>query len=178
MLKLVATGLWVCIVTLGAVWLSIGYATRPPNEDVTKPKVVTDVVKGETLSVPVISEGGVKGYFLSRITLIVDRAKFKENRIPIDTLITDELFTLLVGSRIVDLTAIEHFDLAGFKDLLRKGLNEQFDGEVVMDVLVEQLDYLSKADVRANRDAQNHARPGTRIIEGEEAPEAPPPSGH
>ncbi len=179
MLKLIATGLWVCIVTLAAVWFSISQATKPPDSaDAAKAKVDTEVVKVETISIPVISKGGVKGYFLSRVTLIVDKVKFKAAKLPADTFLTDELFTLLVGHKMVDLTEIQQFDLSGFKDLIKKGMNERYEGEIVMDVLVEQLDYLSKADVRANLDAQNHDRKGTKIIEGEEAPEAPPPSGH
>ena len=69
MLKLIATGLWVCIVTLAAVWFSISQATKPPESaDAAKAKVDTEVVKVETISIPVISKGGVKGYFLNGFT--------------------------------------------------------------------------------------------------------------
>lgn len=177
MLKLLLTGLWVCLVTLGAVWFSIGRATAPAGHADAAPKVETELVKGEAITVPMIADGAVQGYFLGRVSFIVDKARIADARLPMTELVTDELFTLLVGSPVVDVKHAERFDLAGFKDRIRQGLNARFGEEIVSDVLVEQLDYLSKEDIRVNTDAQRQVRKGVQIAAGEALPEKPP-AGH
>ena len=77
MLKLILTGLWVCIVTLGAVWFSISRATAPAEHADATPKVETELLKGESISIPMIADGAVQGYFIGRVSFIVDKVKIK-----------------------------------------------------------------------------------------------------
>lgn len=177
MLKLILTGLWVCIVTLGAVWFSISRATAPAEHADAAPKIETELLKGEAINIPMIANGAVQGYFLSRVSFIVDKAKIKDNKLPMTELMTDELFTLLVGSPVVDIKRTDNFDLAGFKAKIKNDLNAKFGGEVISDVLVEQLDYLSKDDIRVNSDAQKQVRKGVQITQGE-VPSEKAPAGH
>lgn len=177
MLKLILTGLWVCIVTLGAVWFSISRATAPTEHADATPKVETELLKGESISIPMIADGAVQGYFIGRVSFIVDKVKIKDSKMPMTELMTDELFTLLVGSPVVDLKNPAGFSLANFKSKIKDDLNARFGGDVVSDVLVEQLDYLSKADIRVNSDAQKPVRKGVQITPGEALPEKAP-AGH
>lgn len=177
MLKLILTGLWVCIVTLGAVWFSISRATAPVEHADATPKVETELLKGEAITIPMIADGAVKGYFLGRVSFIVDKARIKETKLPMTELMTDELFTLLVGSPVVDLKRPEGFDLAAFKAKIKEDLNARFGAETVSEVLVEQLDYLSKEDIRVNTDAQKQVRRGVQIAPGDALPEKAP-AGH
>ncbi|MCX8996135.1 hypothetical protein NOF55_17065 [Rhizobiaceae bacterium BDR2-2] len=176
MLKLLLTGIWVCLVTLGAVWFSIGQATAPVQGD-TGPRIDTELLRGETTTIPLIADGSVQGYFLSRVSLIVDKAKIGETKLPMKELVTDSLFTLLVGNPVVDVAHVERFDLAAFKSRIKDGLNDRFGDGIVSDVLVEQLDYLSKDDIRINTNAQRSVRPGLQITPGEAVAD-PAPAGH
>lgn len=99
----------------------------------------------------------MNGYFLSRISLRVDKDKMAKIELPATQLMTDELFTLLAGSSMVNIANISTFDPDVFKQRIREGLNKKLGDEVVGDVLIEQLDYLSKADIREQRAT---ARPG------------------
>ncbi len=179
MIKLILTGLWVCIVTLGAVYFSVQMsAPKPPVDEATLLKEKSELVKGESINVPVLAGGSVEGYFLTRISFMMDKEKIKGVHLPVSEMMTDELFTLLVGNKMVDLGDTKAFDLKTFRDSIKTTLNKKFGDEYVLDVLVEQLDYLSKDDIRANgeRSASKQVSP-TKIVEGVKV-EAPAKAGH
>lgn len=165
MLKLLLTGVWVCAVTLGAVYFSVQLATAPAPDEAGAKKASLQLVKGESITIPVINDGGVNGYFLSRISLRVDKTKMAKIELPATQLMTDELFTLLAGSSMVNIANISTFDPEAFKQRIREGLNKRLDDEVVEDVLIEQLDYLSKADIREQNG--NGTPRSVKLVEGE-----------
>lgn len=171
MLKLLLTGVWVCAVTLGAVYFSVQMATAPASGDEAgEKKASLELVKGESITIPVINDGGVNGYFLSRISLRVDKEKMAKIELPATQLMTDELFSLLSGSSMVNIANISTFDPDAFKQRIREGLNKRLNDEVVKDVLIEQLDYLSKADIREQNG--NGTPRSVKIVEGEKTAEA------
>lgn len=179
MVKLILTGLWVCVVTLGAVYFSVQMsAPPPPVDEAALLKARSELVKGESINVPMLSDGAVQGYFITRISFLMDKEKVKTVKLPVTEMMTDELFTLLVGNRMVDLSQTAKFDLPAFRASIKESLNKRFGDEYVLDVLVEQLDYLSKDDIRANgeRSAGKQVAP-LKIVEGVKA-EAPASTGH
>jgi hypothetical protein len=179
MVKLIFTGLWVCAVTLGAVYFSVQMSAPPPpvsEEELLKAR--SELVKGESINVPLLSNGAVQGYFITRISFLMDKEKIKTVHLPVTEMMTDELFSLLVGNRMVDLENTAKFDLAAFRSSIKDNLNKRFGDEYVLDVLVEQLDYLSKDDIRTNgeRPPGKQSQP-MKIVEGVKA-EAPAGAGH
>lgn len=176
MLKLLLTGVWVCAVTLGAVYFSVQMATRPPvTEEAKKPE--TETIKGEAITVPLIADGAIKGYFLSRISFIVDKEKVKDGHPPTTEVMTDELFTLLVGNQMVDIGNVSSFNVDAFREAIKTDLNKKLGEGIITTVLVEQLDYLSKDDIRSSGSG-GRAPKSLKIVEGEAVPEAAPSSGH
>lgn len=179
MVKLLLTGLWVCIVTLGAVYFSVQMsAAPPPVDEEAMRKERLEVVRGEAITVPVISNGSITGYFLGRVSFMMDKEKAKEIKLPITELMTDQLFTLLVGNKMVDLSNPGAFDLEKFKSSIKDNMNSKIGEGVVAEVLVEQLDYMSKEDIRTNASKGGKAAPPVqKIVEGA-AVAAPASSGH
>lgn len=151
MLKLVLTGVWVAIVALGAVYFSIEMSQPPdPAVEEAKKKAIQEFVRGELTTFPVIQGGKVDGYFLTRTSYIADKTKLTEITLPVVPIITDELYTVLVGDRIIRIGDRRNFDLAGFKEKLKKTINHRLGSDVVMDVVIEQIDYISKDALQAD----------------------------
>lgn len=166
MIKLVLTGLWVCAVTLGSVYLSIYLATAPASSDGAESRN-TELAPGEMITVPVIADGKVSGYFLTRVSFMIDKEKAIETDLPLNALVTDELFTLLIGNKLIDVANTAAFDLNGFRAQIKDDLNKRLNAEVITEVLVEQLDYLSKDDTRDNSpDAKKLNKKPVTIVEG------------
>ena len=162
MLKLILTGVWVAIVTLGSVYFSIQMSKAPdPAEEEAKKKAVQELVKGEVVTFPVIAQGRVEGYFLTRTSFIADKTKLGEITLPIPELLTDELYTELVGDKVIRVSENRNFDLKAFKARVKEALNKKLGADVVLDVIVEQIDYLSKEEIQASM-----SKPGSTIKDG------------
>jgi hypothetical protein len=168
MLKLVLTGIWICAVTLGAVYYSVQMAMPPePGTEEASRSAALEYIRGENLSIPVIADGEVSGYFVARITVRIDREKIGKVEIPLQQLMTDELITLLSSTSMTNLAHVRTFDPAAFKDHIKTGLNGKLGEGAVETVLIEQLDYLSKADIRAKN---GEGPESIKIVEGESVP--------
>ncbi len=180
MVKILGTGIWLVIVALAATYFSVTLAMAPEEDPDAAHRAALETVRGDVTSLPVIADGAVKGYFLTRMSYIADRAKLAEVNVPIDALITDELFTQLVGNKVLDLQQNDGFDLDAFRNQVRDALNARLGDEVIEDVLVEQIDYLSKADIRSNIAQSNlNMQTGEKVLAGEAngADHAAPASG-
>lgn len=180
MVKLLLTGLWVCIVTLGAVYFSVQMSAAPaPVDEEAKKKEMQELVRGESITIPVIANGAITGYFLSRVSFMMDREKIKGVKLPMTELTTDELFTLLIGNKMVDLSKPGAFDLEKFRSSIKDDMNSKLGDGLVAEVLVEQLDYLSKEDIRNNASRGNkNPNPGQKIVEGVKIDTPPQPAAH
>jgi hypothetical protein len=154
MIKLVLTGVWVCVITLASVYMSVHLATAPaPAPDQSKQSLV-ELVKGESITIPVVKDGAVGGYFLSKISFMMNKDLMKGTTLPLTEMTTDELFSLLVGNKMIDIANMKAFDPNAFRDMVKKDLNAHLGGEYIDQVLLEQLDYLSKEEVAANASGQ------------------------
>ncbi|MGR9169503.1 hypothetical protein [Rhizobium sp. KDH_Rht_773_N] len=178
MIKLVLTGVWVCAVTLASVYFSVNMATAPAPAVADTKQNALELVKGETITVPVIGNGAVNGYFLGRISFMMHKDLIEGLNLPLTEMTTDELFSLLVGNKMVDVTNIKAFDPAAFREEIKKGMNERLGGDYVAEVMLEQLDYLSKEDVPSGGKPAKVGAP-VKIVETAPASETPAPSsGH
>lgn len=171
MIKLVVTGLWVCVVTLAAVYFSIQMATAPAASPDPKAPA-QEYVKGESINIPVIADNGISGYFIAKISYMMNKDKAKDLDIPLPALTTDTLFTLLVGNKMVDMSKPKAFNLEAFRGDLKKDMNDRLGGDYVAGVIIEQLDYLSKDEIRASEGVSGKKNMKMVSIAPAEAPPA------
>lgn len=178
MIKLVLTGVWVCAITLASVYFSVYLATAPAPAATDSKQSALELVKGETITVPIIGNGAITGYFLGRVSFMMNKDMLKGVTLPLAEMTTDELFSLLVGNKMVDIAHIKSFDPKAFREEIKKGMNERLGGEYVADVMLEQLDYLSRK--RSGSSAGQPKKVGTpvKIVETVPAGEAPAPAAH
>jgi len=180
MLKLVVTGVWICAVSLGSVYFSIQHASAPVESSAeSERRALQEYVQGELITVPVITDGAVQGYFLTKLSFSVDKAKAKMLEVPLKESVTNALYDILVGQKLINVADTSNFDLATFKTKVKDGLNKQLRDEVIFDVLIEQLEYLSKADVaRIANSANEKQRKPVPIVDknGETAHDQMPES--
>lgn len=148
MIKLIATGIWVLVVTLGGVYaaVTLGKKDGEKTVEVVRPP---HFVQSETVTLPVVTDGQVSGYFLIRASLQIDEEAMKDVHVPVPTYLTDELYTLLVGNKLVDVKNAGKFDVAGFKTTIMEGLNARLEKPMVKQVLIEQMDFISKEEIEA-----------------------------
>lgn len=174
MIKFIGAAVWVCLATLAAVYFSFQMSGKKPETAADAAAALisrTETVKTEVMSVPLIRDGSVAGYFLARLVFEVSSEEMKKLTLPADTLISDELYSYIYGAPELDFTKVSRLDLEAFRNGLRDGINKGLKMELVKDVLVEQIDYLTKDDIREAA-LKRHTAPQKK------EPEKPKADGH
>ena len=81
---------------------------------------------------------------------MMNKDKAKDLPLPLVELTTDQLFTLLVGNRMIDIAHPNSFKLDEFETISKKNMNERLGGDYIASILVQQIDYVSKEEIRSN----------------------------
>lgn len=151
MIKFVLAALWICAASIGAVVYSY-QASQAKQSEAPPPAFFGGLSKLKTdiISVPVVKDGTVGGYFLTRLSYTADPEAIAKLTIPADTLLVDQIYTYLFGNPEIDWSDKKTVDLDAFKKGIREAVNKKVGSELIHDVIVEQVDYLSKAEIRDN----------------------------
>ena len=154
MIKFVVAALWLCAVTVGALFYSYQSAVTAAQASVEEPPSAMmgglDYVKMEILSVPVVRRSEIQGYFLARLVYTVDPAKRAKMSVAAEALIVDQVYSYLYGNPQIDFSDEKALDLDAFRNGVRDSINARIGEAVIHDVMVEQLDFLSKDEIRDN----------------------------
>lgn len=171
MIKLIATGVWVLILTLGGVFAAAKFGQPPAEDHKADAPPPPQYVQGDLLTLPVVNGGKVSGYFLVRSTLLVDSVMMKQINVPMPAYITDEFYGLLIGDKVLDVKDAGKFDVAAFKTKIKDGINARMEKPLVQDVLIQQMDFISKEII----DSKDPTRKPQKIVINTD-PEPPKPA--
>lgn len=181
MIKFIIAGLWLCAATIGAVVYSFQTAAEKAAGEPVPPLLGgLDYIKTEVLSVPVMKGGEVEGYFLTRLVYTVEPEKLKKLSVPAESLLTDELYSYVFGNRTLDFGDVRSLDIDTMREEIRKKINARVGEELVHEVMIDQVDFLSKKEIRDNTIRRRTAgAENADAAAGEQAapPAEEPPSG-
>ncbi|MVA95727.1 hypothetical protein GN330_00480 [Nitratireductor sp. CAU 1489] len=150
MIKFVIGAVWIVAVTIGSIFFAFS-ATGDKGDTGERAYLEgLDYYKTEIVSVPVIQKGEVRGYFLTRLIYTVEPEKLKKLELPLDTLLVDQLYTYLFSNPQIDFSQTDVLDLVALRNGLRDSINARVGDKLVEEVLVQQIDYLTKSDIRDN----------------------------
>jgi len=174
MIKFVIAAVWICAVTVGSIFFAF---SAPKSTGGEEPKAAPyfgglDYVKTDVLSVPLIKQNSVQGYFLARFVYTVDPGRMGAMSVPLENILIDQAFSYIYDSPLVDFTRTDRLDLDAFRNELRDSINARVGEKLIHEVLIEQVDYLSKQEIRDN---SARRRSGQSAVS--HAPE-PKPAGH
>jgi hypothetical protein len=152
MIKFIAAGIWISAVTVAATWFSQQMGQEPPADPNAEPSMLggLDYVKTEVISVPVLSDQYIKGYFLTRLVYTIEPEKLKLLTVPLEPLLTDEVYSYLYGNPQIDFTVAKSVSLDDFRNGIKDKVNKRVGDTLVHDVIIEQIDFLSKDEIRDN----------------------------
>ncbi|CAM5464325.1 hypothetical protein ATER59S_03043 [Aquamicrobium terrae] len=150
MVKFIVAALWICAVTIGAVFYSF-QAAGERKDEAPKPLLGgLDYVSTSMISVPLIRDSAIQGYFLTKLVYTVEPAELAKLSVPAPALITDEVYSYLYAHPQIDLDGKTPLDLDAFRNSVRDAINARVGSTFVHEVLVEQMSYLSQDEIRDN----------------------------
>jgi hypothetical protein len=149
MIKLVLSGIWVCLVTLLSTYAAVSWhAAQVTKADAPKVFANLESVKTKMISVPVVAEGAIHGYVIAQFVYTVDGEVMKRLSVKPDVFVQDEAFRVIYGGQNVDFRHFRKQDLPGLAKQITAGVNKRLGVDVIHDVLVQELNYLDKSEVR------------------------------
>jgi hypothetical protein len=150
-IKFIAAAIWICAATLGAVFYSFQAAGERGVGETPKPMLGgLDYVKTDVISVPLIRNARIDGYFLTKLVYTVEPAEIKKMSIPAEALMTDQVYSYLYSNPQIDFTKKETIDLDAFRKAIRDTVNTRVGADLVHEVLIDQFNFLTKDEIRDN----------------------------
>jgi hypothetical protein len=151
MIKFIAAALWICAATVGAVFYSYQAAGARGEGEAPKPMLGgLDYVDTDIISVPLIRDSAIKGYFLTKLVYTVEPAEMAKLSVPASALMTDQVYSYLYSNPQIDFSKAESIDIDAFRKNIRDSINARVGAEIVHEVLIDQVNFLSKDEIRDN----------------------------
>jgi len=152
MIKLVAVGLWVCAVTLASGLTAVSWQSgRLPQPESGGLFGGLTTVKTRLISVPIIAEGTVQGYVVTQLAFTVDSNVLKRLSIKPDLLLVDEAIRTIYAGDGFDFRQLAKQDLPKLSKTLTDNVNARVGATLVDEVLIQELSYVPKDQVRTGR---------------------------
>lgn len=150
MIRHLLFGLWVCAVSLGAAYATIAWQAHQKSKmaDAGTPQIEIVQVQTKRISVPIISDGMVKGYVFAQFVFNVDGAAMKQMKIKPDIFLVDEAFKVIYRGDGIDFRNPEKPDVSALGGIIKSSVNARLGSNFVQDVFVEELNYLPQDKFR------------------------------
>ena len=144
-MKLVLSGLWVCVVTFGAAF---GAATWQAGLDhaVEEPHLKgLEYRRLPTISVPMIEDGEVKGHVVARFVYTADAGRLAGLSVDPDPFVVDALFAEIYENGRVTFGQLSRYELGRIAEAVIGRANGRLGAPLVEDLLVEGINYVDRS---------------------------------
>jgi len=152
MLRMVLIGIWACVVTLASTFGASYWKSHrsSPAEPATHAEKL-EVKKVKPITVPIISEGTLKGYISAEFAYVVEASNKSHGgggaAVDADSYVMDEAFRRLYADNSLDFRRIEKYDLNSLTKELTKSINQRLGAELVRETLVKSFAFVPKDDI-------------------------------
>ena len=157
MLKLVLIGVWVILVTAGATYGSVYLAKQGSDHSEKSEDLGVEEMKSEMTSIPVIRGDDVVGYVVFQLSFAADRAILDQKKLDPMPFLTDAAFRVIFTSSDMDFRKLKARDLDKITNAIAEEANHRLGEPLVRQVLLQQLNYVRKEDIRTNWIGGNNA---------------------
>lgn len=156
MLKLVVIGIWVAVVTAGVAYFSAGFFAAQPETAAGDHPMNIEQLSTEMTSVPMIRNGEVLGYVIIQLNYAIDRDAIKKAHLDPLPYLIDAAFRAVFLNPQADFTKLRASDIDKLTEAIKAEANRRLGEGMVQEVLLAQLNFVRRGDIRTNWVKQNH----------------------
>lgn len=150
MLRMVALGVWLILVTAAAT-LASAYLGRSGSEAATETEDLgVEQLTTELTSVPIIRGGEVEGYVILQLSFAADRALLDPKKLDPLPYIKDSSFRVIFTRSETDFRHLKPGDLDRLSAAIVEEANRRLGIRLVREVLFQQLNFVKKEEIRTN----------------------------
>ena len=150
MIRLLLTGLWVCIITAGGSY-AVAYWKENGGLSAQKDEYIDGLQyqKTRALSVPMVENGSVQGYIVARFVYTVEARTLHQLSVPPEPFVVDEAFRRIYADERLDFRKLARYDLSVLTAAIKQRVNERMQADVIQDVMIEDFNYVSREQFQA-----------------------------
>ncbi|WP_319411797.1 hypothetical protein [uncultured Cohaesibacter sp.] len=106
-----------------------------------------DFEKTRAISVPMISDGKVRGYIVAQFVYTIDSATLRELAIPPNPYIVDEAFRAIFNDQSIDFDHLKTYDIDSLTAHIKDSVNNRMQAKLVHDILVEEFSFFPESSI-------------------------------
>jgi hypothetical protein len=151
-IKTLAVGLWAALVALGASYLA---ATLPgaggagaAGDRKTKAVEGLEYRKPPAVTVPMISDGRLRGYVVAKVVFTADARALSEFPIDPQPFVVDETFREIYTDGKVEFDRISKYNLNDLTQSIKTEVNKRLGSDLIRDVLLDQIELVDKNSLK------------------------------
>lgn len=148
MIKLLMTGIWASMVTLGTTFGVLQWQKGQEAHAVAGKEIKLQEFRTKAINVPIIGSGVIQGYMVAQFVFTVDAAALEKVSVSPEVYLLDEAFKSIYAGEQVNFQNMKKQDLPVLAKKIGEGVNKRLGVAMVQDVLIDQLSYIPKKDVR------------------------------
>lgn len=151
MIRALLMGVWGAVIALGSAYGVMMLNTPKSAVPSGKEAAMLEQIKLKPMSVPVLAEGKVQGYVVAQLQFTIDKSASAKLPEPLDSFLKDGAFRTLYARDLLDFRDLRRFDLDALAQSIAKAVNDSVRAPLVTSVLIEDINYISKDDIRGGR---------------------------
>lgn len=151
MFKTMLIGVWIAAVTAGATYFSAtAQFSASSNAESSAENFNLEEVSTDMISVPMIRGGSIIGYVILQLSFEADRSLLEKLKVEPKPFLVDAAFRSVYSNSESDFTKLKAKDIDALTETIAKEANKRIGGELVKQVLIQQLNYVRKEDIRTH----------------------------
>lgn len=148
MIKIVMIGLWVCLAALGSSYASAYWVSGRSAVEEEPYLEGLEYRKLEPITIPMVSDGTIKGYVVAKIVYTADAATLRELKVEPDPFVIDAVFREIYTNGQVEFGKLSKYNLPEIALSVKESTNSRLNYAVIQDILLEGLNYIDRKDMR------------------------------
>jgi len=147
-IKSLFIAVWACIVMIGASYGLTNYMKSRANAPAPVETSASETRKTKEINVPIIRDGGVKGYVVMQLSYIVDLAVAKKLPVEPDPFVVDEAFRYVFDDQQIDFAHLDKIELDKMIRAVTLRVNQRVKNDVITDMGVVECNFMLNAEAK------------------------------
>jgi len=147
MFRILFVGLWACLISLGATYGGAYWRSHQSSDHGEQHAEKLDVRKLKALTVPVISDGVLKGYVSAEFSFVGPHADKHEHSLDPESFFMDEAFRVIYSDSKIDFSDIQKADLNALTSQITANVNQRMGKQVIKETLVGNFSFVAREDM-------------------------------
>lgn len=147
MIRSIVLAIVTCLATIGGIYgsMSLKASAKASGHEDGQSKL--QVMKTGMVSVPILTDGQVLGYIVTRLQFVADMDLVKLSSVQPNVFVADEAFRQIYETAPKDIKGGGRKEMKLLAQNVAAGANKRIGRDVVKDVMIDSWAYLSKQDM-------------------------------